>query len=106
MLTQDQLRLAVRVLGGPRAAARMLGCSDALVRHWLTRRRPISAEKAWRLRDAMIALSGTLPSVCYDLKLAAREAELRQMRWRARRPRWQPAARRQAAAFAARAERT
>ena len=91
MLEQWQLRVAIQALGGPTAASRRLGCSDALVHHWLTGRRPISAEKAWRLRDAMIALSGTLPSVAYELKLAAQEAEMRQMRWRARRPRWQPA---------------
>jgi hypothetical protein len=48
-------------------------------------------EKAWRLRDAMIARSGTLSGVAHDLKVAAQQAEMRQMRWRAGRPRWQPA---------------
>ena len=91
MFDPRPLRIAIQALGGPTAASRRLGCSDSLVHHWLTGRRPISAEYARRLRDAMIALNGTLPGVAYDLKVAAQEAEMRQMRWRARRPRWQPA---------------
>lgn len=86
MFDPRPLRIAIQALGGPAAASRRLGCSDALVHHWLTGRRPISAEMALRLRDAMIALSGTLPGVAHDLKVAAQEAEMRQMRWRARRP--------------------
>lgn len=31
----------------------------------------------------MIALSGVLPGVAYDSKVAAQQAEMRQMRWRA-----------------------
>jgi hypothetical protein len=89
-LTQDQLRLAIQVLGGPKAASRMLGCSDTLVRHWLAGRRPISAEKAWRLRELIAGLAGTLPGVAYNLKVAAQQAEARLMQWRARRPRFQP----------------
>jgi len=69
----------------------MLGCSEALVRHWLTGRRLISAEKARRLRELISAVNGALPEIAYNLKVAAQEAEMRQMRWRARRPRWQPA---------------
>jgi len=91
MLRPDQLRLAISALGRPSAASRRLGCSDSLVHHWLTGRRPISAEKARRLRDLMIVLSGTLPGVAYDLKVAAQQAEMRQMQWRAWRPRRQPA---------------
>jgi DNA-binding transcriptional regulator YdaS (Cro superfamily) len=51
MLTKDELRLAIRVLGGPKAASRMMGCSDTLIRHWVAGRRLISAERAQRLRD-------------------------------------------------------
>jgi hypothetical protein len=91
MLTQDDLRLAVRVLGGPKAASEMLGCSDTLVRHWLTGRRLISAEKAQRLRDLIISVNSTLPGIAYNLKVAAQHAEVRRMQWRAQRPRWQPA---------------
>jgi hypothetical protein len=91
MLTLDELRLAIQVLGGPRAASRMMGCSDTLVRHWLTGRRLISAQKAWRLRELIIAVNGTLPGVAYNLKVAAQHAEARLMQWRAQRPRWQPA---------------
>ena len=91
MLTQDQLRLAIQVLGGPKAASRMLGCSDTLVRHWLAGRRLISAQKAWWLRELIAELAGTLPVVAYNLKVAAQQAEARLMQWRAQRPRWQPA---------------
>jgi hypothetical protein len=90
MLTQDDLRLAVRVLGGPKAASLMLGCSDALVRHWLAERRPISAKKALRLRELITAVNSELPAIAYKLKIAAQHAETRLMQWRARRPRWQP----------------
>jgi hypothetical protein len=90
-LTQDELRLAIRVLGGPKAASRMLGCSDTLIRHWLTGRRLISAPKAQRLRDLIISVNSTLPGIAYNLKVAAQQAETRLMQWRARRPRWQPA---------------
>jgi hypothetical protein len=89
MLTQDELRLAIQVLGGPKAASRMLGCSDTLVRHWLTGRRLISAPKAWRLRELIISVKSELPGVAYNLKIAAQHAEVRVMQWRARRPRWQ-----------------
>jgi hypothetical protein len=92
-LTQDELRLAIRVLGGPKAASRMLGCSDALIRHWLTGRRLITAEKAQRLRDLIISLNSMLPGIAYNLKVAAQHAEVRRMQWRAQRPRWQPARR-------------
>jgi hypothetical protein len=91
MLTQDELRLAIQVLGGPKAASRMLGCSDTLVRHWLAGRRPLSAQKAWLLRELIIYVKGMLPGVAYNLKLAAQQADARLMLWRARRPRWQPA---------------
>ena len=91
MLEQWQFRVAITALGGPRAASRRLACSDALVHHWLTGRRPISSEMALRLRDLMIALSGMLPGVAHDLKVAAQQAEIRRMQWRARGPRWQPA---------------
>jgi hypothetical protein len=91
ILTQDELRLAIRVLGGPRAASAMLGCSDTLVRHWLKGRRLISAEKAWRLHELIKALTGSLPNVAFILKIAAQQGEGRLMRWRAQRPRWQPA---------------
>jgi hypothetical protein len=91
MFDPTPLRIAIEALGGPTAASRRLGCSDALVHHWLRGRRPISAEMALRLRDLMIGLSGTLPGVAHDLKVAAQQAEMRQMRWRAKRPRWQPA---------------
>jgi DNA-binding NarL/FixJ family response regulator len=91
MLTRDELQLAIRVLGGPRAASAMLGCSDTLVRHWLKGRRLISAEKAWRLHELIKTLTGTLPGVAFNLKIAAQEGEARLMRWRAQRPRWQPA---------------
>jgi hypothetical protein len=90
MLTQDELRLAIQVLGGPTAASRKLGCTDTLVRHWLAGRRPLSAQKAWRLRELIAELAGTLPGVAFNLKLAAQQAEARLMQWRARRPRWQP----------------
>jgi hypothetical protein len=93
MLTQDDLRLAIRVLGGPKAASRMLGCSDTLVRHWLAGRRLISAPKAQRLRDVIISVNSALPGIAYNLKVAAQHAETRLMQWRARRPRWQPARR-------------
>jgi hypothetical protein len=93
MLTQDELRLAIQVLGGPKAASGMLGCSDTLVRHWLTGRRLLSAEKAWRLRQLITDVNGMLPGIAYNLKVAAQHAETRLMRWRARRPRWQPARR-------------
>jgi hypothetical protein len=89
--TQDELRLAIQVLGGPQAASRMLGCSDTLVRHWLTGRRLISAPKALRLRDLIISVNSALPGIAYNLKVAAQHAETRLMQWRARRPRWQPA---------------
>jgi len=46
---------------------------------------------ALRLRNLMIDLSGTLPMVTHDLKVAAEQAEMRKTHWRARRPRWQPA---------------
>ena len=91
MLNQDQLHLTIRVLGGPTAAARMLGCSDTLVRHWLAGRRLLTAEKALRLRDLVIFVNGELPGVAYNLKEAAQQAESRRMQWRARRARWQPA---------------
>jgi hypothetical protein len=91
MLTADELRLAIQVLGGPKAASRLLGCSDTLVRHWLTGRRPISAQKAWRLRELVIAVKDALPGVAYNLKEAAHQAEVRLSRWRAQRLRWQPA---------------
>jgi DNA-binding transcriptional regulator YdaS (Cro superfamily) len=91
MLTQDQLRLAIQVLGGPKAASRLLGCSDTLVRHWLAGRRLISAQKAWRLRELIAGLASTLPEVACNLKFAAQQAEARLMQWRAHRPRWQPA---------------
>jgi hypothetical protein len=91
MLTHDELRVAIRVLGGPRAASRMMGCSDTLVRHWLTGRRLITAEKAQRLRELIISVNSALPGIAYNLKIAAQQAETRRMQWRARRPRWQPA---------------
>ena len=91
MLDPRSLRIAIEALGGPAAASRRLGCSDSLVNHWLRGRREISAEKAWRLRDAIIALSGTLPGVAQDLKITAQQAELRLMQWRAMRSQWQPA---------------
>jgi DNA-binding NarL/FixJ family response regulator len=91
--TQDELRLAIQVLGGPKAASRMLGCSDTLVRHWLAGRRLISAPKAQRLRDLIISVNSALPGIAYNLKVAAQHAETRLMQWRARRPRWQPARR-------------
>jgi hypothetical protein len=90
-LTQDELRLAIQVLGGPKAASRMLGCSDTLVRHWLTGRRLISAPKARRLRDLIISVNSTLPGIAYNLKVAAQHAEGRLMQWHAKRLRWQPA---------------
>jgi DNA-binding transcriptional regulator YdaS (Cro superfamily) len=91
MLEQWELRVAITALGGPTAASRRLGCSDALVHHWLTGRRLISAEKALRLRNLMIDLCGTLPVVIQDLRRAEQEADFRRLRWRAKRPRWQPA---------------
>jgi DNA-binding NarL/FixJ family response regulator len=90
ILTQDQLRLAIQVLGGPKAASQMLGCSDTLVRHWLAGRRLISAPKAQRLRDLIISVNSMLPGIAYNLKVAAQHAETRLMQWRAQRPRWQP----------------
>jgi hypothetical protein len=90
-LTQDELRLAILVLGGPKAASRMLGCSDTLVRHWLRGRRLISANKALRLRDLIISVNSVLPGIAYNLKVAAQHAEVRRMQWRAQRRRWQPA---------------
>lgn len=90
-LTPEQLRLAIQVLGGPTAASHMLGCSDTLVRSWLTGRRLLTAEKAQRLRELIISINGTLPGVAYNLKVAAQRAEQRQMQWRARRPRFPPA---------------
>jgi hypothetical protein len=90
-LTQDDLSLAIRVLGGPKAASRMLGCSDTLVRHWLTGRRPITAPKAQRLRELITRVNSELPGIAYNLKVAAHQAEERIARWRAQRPRWHPA---------------
>ena len=90
-LTQDDLSLAIRVLGGPKAASCMLRCSDTLVRHWLTGRRLITAPKAQRLRELIIRVNSDLPDVAYKLKIAAQHADARLARWRAGRPRWQPA---------------
>jgi DNA-binding NarL/FixJ family response regulator len=91
MLTQDELRLAIQVLGGPKAASRMLGCSDTLIRYWLAGRRLISAQKALRLRELITTVNSTLPGIAYNLKMAAQQAEQRRARWRAQRPRWLPA---------------
>jgi hypothetical protein len=90
-LTENDLRLAIQVLGGPKATSRMLGCSDTLVRHWLSGRRPISAPKALRLRELITAVNSELPGIAYKLKIAAQQAEERLARWRAQRPHWQPA---------------
>jgi hypothetical protein len=90
MLSLDELQLAIRVLGGPTAAARMLGCSGTLVRHLLAGRRLLTAEKAKRLRDLIIAVNSALPGIAYNLKVAAQQAEVRKGKWRARRPRFQP----------------
>jgi hypothetical protein len=84
--TQDELRLAIQVLGGPKAASRMLGGSDTLVRHWLADRRLISAEKARRLRELIISVNSALPGIAYNLKVAVQHAEERLSRWRALRP--------------------
>jgi hypothetical protein len=69
----------------------MLGCSDTLVRHWLAGRRLITAKKALRLRELITSVNSELPGVAYNLKIAAQQAEERLSRWRARRPRWEPA---------------
>jgi hypothetical protein len=69
----------------------VLGCSDTLVRRWLAGRRSLTAAKAQRLRDLIISINGTLPRIAYNLKVAAQHAEVRQMKWRARRPRFPPA---------------
>ena len=106
MLRPDQLRLAIQALVGPSAASRRLGCGDSLVHHWLTGRRLISAEKAWRLRDLMIALSGTLPGVAYDLKVAAHQAGNAADAVAGAAPAVAAGGRRQAATFGARTERT
>jgi hypothetical protein len=91
MLTQNDLRVAIQVLGGARAASRKLGCSDSLVRHLLAGRRLITAEKAQRLRDLIISVNSMLPGIAYNLKIAAQQAEVRRMQWRAQRPQWLPA---------------
>lgn len=80
-----------QVLGGPKATSRMLGCSDTLVRHLLTGRRLLTAERALRLRKLVISVNSALPGIAYQLKVAAQRAEDRRARWRAKRPRWQPA---------------
>jgi hypothetical protein len=90
MLTSDELQLAIRVLGGPTAAARMLGCSDTLVRYLLAGRRLLTPERALCLRELIIPINGALPGVAYNLKIAAQQAEFRRSQWRARRPRFQP----------------
>jgi len=69
----------------------MLGCSEALVRHWLSGQRLKSAEKAWRLRELISAVNGALTEMAHNLKVAEQEVEMQHMRWRAKRPRWQPA---------------
>ena len=58
MLTQDELRLAVRVRGGPKAASRMLGCSDMLIRHWLTGHICESPKSRLKLRRHQIRKAG------------------------------------------------
>jgi hypothetical protein len=90
-LTPDDLRIAIRVLGGPKAVSTMLGCSETLVRHWLAGRRLITAPKALRLPELITAVNSELPRIAYGLKIAAQQAEDRLSRWRAQRPRWQPA---------------
>jgi hypothetical protein len=80
------LRIAIQAPGSTEAESRRLACSDALVHHWLTGHRPISAEMALCVRDPMILLSGTLPGVAHDLKIAAQQPKIRRMQWRARRP--------------------
>jgi hypothetical protein len=76
-LTHEQLHLAIQVLGGPTAAARMLGCSDTLVRHLLAGRRLLTSERALRLRELIIPINGSLPRVAHNLKIAAQQAEFR-----------------------------
>lgn len=89
----DEFRLAIRALGGPTGAARMIGCSHTLVSAWLTAKRPISGTHALRLRELLMSLTnGTLQRVCYALKIEAQQAEQRAMRRRAQRPLF-PAAR-------------
>ena len=87
MFTFDDLRLAIYLLGGVKAASLLLGCSDTLVRYWLAGRRLASAEKLWRLHKLITSLNRTLPlGLAYSLKVAAQQAEARRMQWRARRP--------------------
>jgi transcriptional regulator with XRE-family HTH domain len=84
----DRLRIAIEALGGMTAVARKVGCSKSLVRFWLTGEQQPTAEKALRLRDLIIALSGTLPTISHDLKTAAEQARLRELHYRAQRQRW------------------
>jgi DNA-binding transcriptional regulator YdaS (Cro superfamily) len=79
VLTEKERSEILQMIGGVMKTARLLGCSHTLMSLWRTGRQPLTARKARRLQEFMLALQA--PALAAGLEQEAQAAEARRAQY-------------------------